>query len=197
MPTYTIRVPDGRTIRIASAAPATAVRDAESWASANPPANGARAAPADQPATLASMVKSFGSGVAKGVAGLADSVPNSPEAAGAALDQGSRIAGWSLSKLGAITPQQGDSLVDAVSRFRQGAGLQTESERLASTGVLHQPANGAERFADTAGQFVPNAFAPGALEGGLLRAGGRAAVRVIAPTVGSAGARSAAIGCLP
>ena len=134
------------------------------------------------PVSVKGTAQSFGSGIVKGVTGLLDSNPMDPANLGGAVDIGSRVLNWIGSKTGIVTPQQGDANVAAQVAARRNTPFETHSEAANRSGLLHNAQNSAERFADTAGQFVPNAFVPGGAGKTLL---GKVAARIVAPAVGA------------
>ena len=125
------------------------------------------------PVTAGGTVKSFGSGVLSGAAGLGASVtPGSPQGLAGMIDAGGKIAGMFNPGLGA-----------KINAFRQHAGLQTVEEQQQGAGLYHAPQNGVEQVANVAGQMVPNAFL--GLEGGAKALGGSVLRNVVAPTIGA------------
>ena len=134
------------------------------------------------PVSVKGTAQSFGSGFAKGAAGMADMAPMSTQSLGGGIDMASRVLNFAGAKLGLQSDAQGDANVAAQVKARQGSPLETYNEQLGRSGLLHQAQNSAERFADTAGQFVPNAFVPGGAGKTLL---GKVAARIIAPAVGA------------
>jgi len=170
VPTYRIRAPDGRVIRIQAPDPQTATRGAQEWAESNPAKD--------------DLIGQFGRGVAQGVGGLMDTVrqaTGNPEgmlrAAGVATDN---IAGYMRSAFGqGVAPPKGNVIgqmaaagaPDSIKAFRQQ--------------MTPAPVTEPGRIAETAGTMLPNAFMGG---GGVVRR----AAQVAIPALASEGARAGA-----
>jgi hypothetical protein len=156
--------------------PAT-VQFAHGWAARNAPG---------EPVTPLGLATSYGSGLARGLATIEDAA-DPVRGLGKTIDSLAKVGGWAKSKLGLITPQEGDRDVAVEQAFRRGTPLETNQEMLERSGMLHNPRNGPERWAHELGEFTPNAFAPG----GPVRAAARVAAPVLLGNAFEGGARAA------
>jgi len=144
--------------------PQTTQRFAEQWAQHPTPA--AQSSP-----TLGSVAGQFGRGVVQGGAQLLDQLGDAFNPTGA-IDRGVTAM---------RNMPRGTNPLAASFNALTAPG---PAQRLASPVTNKQPTNGAERFARTAGNFVPNALVPGGEVGLGAKALG-AGVRVLAPAVGA------------
>jgi hypothetical protein len=154
MPVFTLQAPDGRKVKIEAADQATAMRGAQEWYASQQPRS---------PNVGKDVAKSGGSGVARGVAGIADTVI-------AALPQARAITGG-IDAFNAATGGKPQI---------RGAGPATPVSDLYNR-FTHKPETRAGRYAEAVGEMAPNALAPGGVA--------RRAAAVVLPGVAGEGAR--------
>jgi hypothetical protein len=147
--TYSVGLPDGRTLDIEAPDEATALRGAKEWHGAN----------SAQPSTTEDIAKSGGIGVAKGVIGLAGLAGDLSQLGATGLGKATKyIAG----KLGYDAPEY-DPSKDKLTPYVPGASaIQQGVEGV--TGKFYEPKTTAGKYAETVGEFLPAAAAgPGSV----------------------------------